>query len=919
MALTSLASTSWSTVAGGTFNGNVAAGDPTILNDGTIWRLFYTDGIELADGTHPVIAGAVSTDGLTWTQIGGNLSAGTVVSGNSAGTANVEGASIFKAGSTYVLLYSGYANTAGAMSGFPAALYAAVSTDGANFTVVDGGPVLAPTPGWYDNDAVYSPTVIAFDAGYLMLYCGHAYTDATMIGGEFGVRLLAATSDDGMTWTKRDEPVLVADSSRSWMADGVAEPSLIQGPDGKWYLFFTGLHGDDRVIGIAVADNPLGPWDVAPEPIVSAASLGLPSGSRVVGPEAEFSGGVLRLWFTTVSQDGLHSIVYAEADWGAATGTVGTFVPHWLGTELNDSIQGTAAADSITAGAGNDWMAAEGGDDTVDAGDGADLINGQSGNDLLLGGSGVDTIDAGDGADTVRAGNHGDYVWGGLGSDSLLGEAGDDSLFGGAGLDTLDGGAGADFLAGDSGADILRGDIGDDVLLGAEGADLLLGANGFDVLDGGADDDTLDGGADDDQLGGGSGNDLLRAGTGNDVADAGDGNDTVDGGTGNDVIWGGDGADRLLGNAGNDILHGGAGANTLYGDDGDDVLSGGSDADILLGGAGADYLVGGADADRLDGGGDADILQGDDGNDTLAGGAGADVLVGGTGVDVADYLWSKGVTIALDGSVTATGDAAGDILDGVENLIGSATGSDRLVGDAGANRLEGRGGNDTLIGGAGSDTMLGGFGDDLYIVDSATDRIVEGVNAGTDLVRTSVSFALGANLEKIAVAAGTVAGLTLTGNALDNVLYGGTGSDRQNGGLGNDTLSGGAGNDTLAGGAGSDVLMGGAGNDAFVFNTTPNGATNLDRISGFSTTDDIIHLENAVFLGLSPGTGSLSSAAFHAGAGVTAAHDADDRIVYNATTGELFYDADGAGGVASIRFAVIEDRAVLTASDFLIV
>lgn len=984
MALTAFTTASWSVVAAGAFSGEITAGDPSVLHDGSIWRLFYTDGIHQADGTNTVIAQAISTDGLTWTQIGGNMTSGIVVAGSGGDTANLEAATIFKAGDSYVLLYSAYADTDGALSGFPAALHAAVSTDGVNFTAVAGGPVLAPTQGGYDNDAVYSPTVIAVSGGYLMLYCGHAYTDASAVGGAVGVRLLAATSTDGITWTKHDEPVLTADPALSWMSDGVAEPSLIQGPDGKWYLFFTGLHGDERVIGIAVATDPLGPWEVAPAPIVTAATLGLPSGGGVIAPEAELTDGVLRLWFGAVSPDGQQSIAYAEADWGGGTRAPLGFVPHWLGTDLNDIIQGSAGNNSITGGNGDDRLTANGGNDTIVAGNGHDTIIAGDGNDRLLGGAGDDVIDAGDGADTVLAGIDADLVWGGAGNDSLLGEAGDDHLHGGTGRNTLVGGAGADVLSGDLDADVLRGDTGDDVLIGGDGTDNLAGGDGLDVLDGGVGNDTLDGGAGDDQLAGGVGDDLLSAGAGDDIIDAGAGNDTVDGGADNDVIWGGDGRDSLFGGTGNDILYGGAGASTLDGGDGADVLIGDINADVLLGGIGADFIVGGAGADRLDGGADADNLQGEDGDDTIAGGAGADVLVGGAGTDWADYSRSTGVTVSLDGSVTGTGDAAGDVMGGIENLIGSATGSDLLVGDGGANRLEGRIGNDTLIGGGGADILLGGAGNDLYSVDSSADLVIEGASAGTDTVRTSVSFTLSANVETIAVASGTIAGLTLTGNSLDNLLTGGVGPDVLNGGAGADTMAGGAGNDsyvidsaadvvteaanagidtvrtgvsftlganvetlvaiagasvalaltgnalnntltggsgadTLNGGAGNDSLLGGAGNDAFVFNTTLNATTNLDRISGFSTVDDTIVLENAVMAGLGAATGGLSTAAFRSGVGVTMAGDADDRIIYNLATGDLYYDADGSGGVASIRFAVIENKAALTAADFLIV
>ncbi|MES2944025.1 MAG: hypothetical protein V4772_14250, partial [Pseudomonadota bacterium] len=55
----------------------------------------------------------------------------------------------------------------------------------------------------------------------------------------------------------------------------------------------------------------------------------------------------------------------------------------------------------------------------------------------------------------------------------------------------------------------------------------------------------------------------------------------------------------------------------------------------------------------------------------------------------------------------------------------------------------------------------------------------------------------------------------LTGNELDNTLYGGSGNNGLAGAAGNDYLSGGAGNDTLVGGTGDDRLFGGLGEDIF--------------------------------------------------------------------------------------------------------
>ena len=109
-------------------------------------------------------------------------------------------------------------------------------------------------------------------------------------------------------------------------------------------------------------------------------------------------------------------------------------------------------------------------------------------------------------------------------------------------------------------------------------------------------------------------------------------------------------------------------------------------------------------ADVLRGLGGNDLLFGGSGNDTLDGGAGADTLIGGPGMDAADYSSSTvGVNVNLLTGPGSGGDAQGDILGGIESLVGS-THDDVLTGDGAANTLDGRSGNDTLTGGAGNDT-----------------------------------------------------------------------------------------------------------------------------------------------------------------------------------------------------------------------
>jgi Ca2+-binding RTX toxin-like protein len=155
----------------------------------------------------------------------------------------------------------------------------------------------------------------------------------------------------------------------------------------------------------------------------------------------------------------------------------------------------------------------------------------------------------------------------------------------------------------------------------------------------------------------------------------------------------------------------------------------------LYGTALNDQYVGTGFDDTLSGNLGDDRLAGGDGNDILTGASGADTLDGGAGIDTASY-WDSGQAVDVDllNGTGASGQAAGDTLIGIENLIGSGF-RDVLVGDDANNTLSGladddliagNGGDDTLVGGLGNDKLDGRAGDDTAVLSGSFDSYVSG-------------------------------------------------------------------------------------------------------------------------------------------------------------------------------------------------
>jgi serralysin len=245
-----------------------------------------------------------------------------------------------------------------------------------------------------------------------------------------------------------------------------------------------------------------------------------------------------------------------------------------------------------------------------------------------------------------------------------------------------------------------------------------------------------------------------------------------------------------------------------------------------------------------------------------------------------------------------------------ETLTGSTI-ADRLYGEGGNDTLNGRDGNDTMDGGTGADNMSGGRGDDLFIVDNTGDKVTEASGQGTDTVQSSVTFTLSNDVEKLVLTGSSA--INGTGNSLGNTLTGNTGANILYGRTGNDTINGGDGSDQLYGEAGLDVLTGGAGADRFVFNTALS-TSNVDTITDFSVVDDTIVLARSIFSALPAGALSNANFALATDSDVNSA-----RVVYNSSTGALFYDRDGVGSAADVKFAQLATGLSLTHADFLIV
>jgi Ca2+-binding RTX toxin-like protein len=508
------------------------------------------------------------------------------------------------------------------------------------------------------------------------------------------------------------------------------------------------------------------------------------------------------------------------------------------------------------------------------------------------------------------------------------------------------------WLQGEAGNDTLLGGAGDDTLIGGDGADSLVGADGTDVLSGGA------------------GNDSLLGGAGHDIFGMGDsgssiGNVTIDGGSGWDTLQYHSAQSAVVVNLANGIVTGGGAGGT----------GGASLVNIedVRGTEFADVIIGNNADGRFVGGGGNDTLAGGGGFDTLTGGAGADTFVlevphSAHNIVVIDF--STGVdTVRLDGALmpalgpsgrfaaddarfhaaagatsghdaedriiynTSTGllyyDADGngagagqvlgqlhvapgtgerppapfaasdiEIVNGTApgNVINGTSGADTLADTAGNDTINGLAGNDTINGGrGGTDVVSGGDGRDSLQFMTATSAVVGDFVAGTVTGGGSSTTSF-ASIEKLVTGDFND---TLTGNASAQNLTARSGAD------------------TLAGAGGVDTLWGGAGPDTFIFRET--GTANADTIGDWTSGSDEVALDNAAMGALGADGAFVAGDARFWASSTGAAHDANDRVLFNTSNGSLYYDADGNGPGTAQLIATVQAGAAIAATDISVI
>jgi serralysin len=451
------------------------------------------------------------------------------------------------------------------------------------------------------------------------------------------------------------------------------------------------------------------------------------------------------------------------------------------------------------------------------------------------------------------------------------------------------------------------------------------------------------------------------------------------GGTGNDWYMIGSSSDTIVEKAGEgtaDRVFASV-SFALAADDDIEIMStnfhAGTAAINLTGNALAQDIYGNEGNNILNGGGGDDWMYGRGGDDQFYVGSANDQVFERAGEGY-DRVWAS-VSYTL---------AAGASIERLTTTNHFGTAAINLTGNELAQDIYGNDGNNIIRSGGGDDWLFGRSGDDQFYVDSPNALVFERAGEGFDRVwaRSNYVLSAGSSIELLTTDNhfGTTA-INLTGNELNQSIYGNDGSNVLVGGGGDDSMFGRSGDDvfivdslgdlameragegfdtvrtrgdyTLASGSSVERLLvdNGAGSSRAYLTGNElaqeirgdNGDNVLDGKLGADSlfggggadlflftgqlgggnVDAILDFASASDrIGLFQGTFStLAKGALDPNAFRTgaSAQDADDRIIYDPATGALWYDADGSGAGAAVQFASLQPGTALTASDFLVI
>jgi predicted GH43/DUF377 family glycosyl hydrolase len=297
----------WTTRRGPIWTGQYGiAGDPSIVRDGASLTMSYTCFDPNRQGTEICIAR--SADGLTWT--------------NDPPTGTVDGrALVAVAGSWHEahetselvdgptgrhIFFVGYKTQGLFTAGGNVSMGRATVTGSAPFALTPATPVWTPLDGGADGYGMTSPSIEVVGTELRMVYTGWTPSFVTSL-------LAATSSDDGLTWVRHAGPLVTSAQLPAFASKGVAETCLRTAPDGRHVLFFEAVDDPHR-IGVAVANDWLGPYTIAPEPIVGPEDLDAWGATGPLAPYVLFENGRVRMWFHVIESSKIE-LGYAEAPW----------------------------------------------------------------------------------------------------------------------------------------------------------------------------------------------------------------------------------------------------------------------------------------------------------------------------------------------------------------------------------------------------------------------------------------------------------------------------------------------------------------------------------------------------------------------------------------------------------------------------